>query len=150
MSDDTSIVASFSKNSRELVCVGVNTWRRKEYIFIRVFAQAIGEEHLVPTRAGISLHLSQYPELLDGARLLGDVMGSDKVVARIRKSQNKEVRIGFTLYRDAPLIYLRTFVLSADQPEGIPTKQGISVRVEQYPYLLEAIEELGNAIKGIE
>ena len=103
----------------------------------------------MPTREGISLPVEKYSELLEGVKALGDVMGSDKVVAKIKKTDNNEIWIGFNTYKKIALIYLRTYAGYGDNPELRPTKQGISLRVEQYPHLLEAVEKLGEAITHI-
>ncbi len=144
------VVASFAKNNTEAVCVGVSEWKGKQLIFVRVFAQALGEDSLIPTKAGISLAAEKYNELLKGIQDLGDVISSDKVVAKIKKNNKQEVWIGFNVFKGIPLIYLRTFSVFKEGEELRPTKQGVSVRVEQYPYLLEAIEKLGNELQNHE
>jgi hypothetical protein len=150
MDDNTEnngkVVASFAKNNTEAVCVGISEWKGKQLIFVRVFAQALGEDTLVPTKAGVSLAADKYSELLKGVQDLGDVMASDKVVARIKKNNKQEVWIGFNVYKGIPLIYLRTFSSFGDSEELKPTKQGVSIKVEQYSYLLEAVEKLGKEL----
>ena len=140
------VVASFAKNNTQAVCVGINEWKGNQLIFVRVFTQVLGEDTLVPTKAGISLSVDKYAELLKGVQALGDVMGSDKVVAKITKNNRQEVWIGFNVYKGIALIYLRTFSAYGDGEELKPTKQGISLKVEQYSYLLEAVEKLGEEL----
>jgi len=140
------VVASFVKNNTEAVCVGISEWKGKQLIFVRVFVQALGEDTLVPTKAGISLSIDKYDELLKGVQAIGDVMGSDKVVAKITKNNKQEIWIGFNVYKGIPLIYLRTFSAYGEGEELKPTKQGVSLKVEQYSFLLEAIEKLGEEL----
>ena len=140
------IVGSFAKNTREAICVGVSEWKGRTLIFVRTFAQALEGDVLVPTREGVSLAASLYPDLLAGVRALGEVMGSDKVVARICKNERQEVRVGFNTYKGNPLIYIRTFSLFKGSEEWSPTRQGVTMRVDLYPHLLEAVEKLGEAL----
>jgi hypothetical protein len=104
---------------------------------------------ITTTKAGISLPIEKYQELLDGFYALGDVMGSDKVVAKIQKNNAQENWIGFNTYKGIPLIYLRTFSAFGDSPEFRPTKQGVSLKVEQYPYLLDSVQKLGEKISSV-
>jgi hypothetical protein len=138
-----TIVGSFAKNAREAICVGFGVYKGRQPIFVRTSVQEIGGDALVPTKEGISLPSSTYSELIAGVRALGDVMGSDNVVARIPKNGMEEVRIGFSTYRDIPLIYIRTFLLIGKKNERSPTKKGVSMRVDLYQHLLEAREKRG-------
>jgi len=79
-------------------------------------------------------------------KALGDVMGSDKVVARILKNNKQEIRVGFNSYRGVALIYIRTFSLIEGKSEWVPTKSGVSMRVDHYPHHLEAVEKLGQVV----
>jgi len=96
--------------------------------------------------SGISMPIEKFNELLQGVRALGYVMGSDKVVAKIIKNNKQEVWIGFNTYKGIPLIYIRTFSAFGSGTEFKPTKQGVSMKVEQYTYLLEAVEKLGKVV----
>ena len=145
--DATNVLALFAKSAREAVGVAISEWKGEPRIDVRIYVPIIGEDSLVPTKKGISLSLDQYPQLLDGVRRLGDVMSNERVVARIGKSERSEVRIGITIFRGNPLIYLRTFVqFGSDDPEWKPTQKGVSLRVDLYPKLLEAIEAAGSEI----
>jgi hypothetical protein len=147
--EGSTIVGSFGKNAREAICVGFGAYKGKQLIFVRTYVQAIGADELVPTQEGISLPVSSYPALLAGVKALGEVMGSDKVVARIPKNSKQEVRVGFNTYKEIPLIYVRTFLLIGKADEWSPTKKGVSMRVDLYPHLLEAVEKLGGALADV-
>jgi len=144
------VASSFVKNERQIICVGVNEWRNELKLFIRTFVPSIDGEGFLPTKEGISLPIEKIGELLSGIRSLGDVMGGDKVVARIEKSPTQEVRVGFNLFRDIPLIYVRTFAKYGEDNEFKPTKRGISLRVEKYPELLDAVQKLEEVIQSLE
>ena len=143
----TELIASFQKNSRELVGVCVAEQKGELRGDIRIYVQAIGEEALIPTSKGISIPVGLYTELLDGMRKLGDVMGREKVVKRISKSPKTEIRVGINIFRGQTLLYIRQFSTMKDSNEKKPTKKGISVRVDQYPQLLEIIETLATHIQ---
>jgi len=147
--NETVIVASFPKNIREAICVGINQYKGKNLIFIRSFAQALDGDGLVATKSGISLPIDKYQELFEGIKEVGNVMCSEKIVARIRKNSNQEIWIGLNSYKGVPLLYVRTYVKYGNEKEYKPTKKGISLRVELYPHLLEAAEKLGEAIAGL-
>ena len=138
----------FSKSAQEAIGVGLNEWKGKLRIDIRTFVPVIGEEGLMPTPKGISLDVDQFPELLQAVQDLGEVMTNDKLVARISKNPTQEIRVGVNTFRNMPLIYIRTFTRKDENTEDwTPTKKGISIKVDLYPRLLEAIESLGDQIE---
>jgi hypothetical protein len=141
------IVASFPKNNREVICVGVSEYKGKNLIFVRAFSPTLDHE-LVPTRDGISLAMEKCDELVQGVRALGDVMSSDKVVARIKKNSIQEVWIGTNTFKDIPLIFIRIYAAYGGE-EFKPTKQGVSMRVDLFPKLLEAVEKLAEAVSSL-
>ncbi len=145
---DEDFVSLFAKSTTEMIGTVVTEWKGKPRFDIRIYVQAVGEDNLVPTQKGLSLEFEYYPMLLIGVRALGEVMGNNKLVATIPKSKREEVRIGVNLYMGNPLIYMRTFLLfNATDTEWKPTQKGISLRVDLYPKLLEAVEALGPAIE---
>jgi hypothetical protein len=145
---DEEFVSLFAKSATEMIGVVVTEWKGKPRLDIRVYVQAVGEDSLVPTQKGISLDFEKYPMLLSGVRALGEVMGNEKLVATIPKSKREELRIGVNMYKGNPLLYMRTFLLfNATDTEWKPTQKGISLRVDLYPKLLEAVEALGPAIE---
>jgi hypothetical protein len=140
---NTVVVASFQKNSREAVCVGVSEYRGKDLIFVRAYAASLDSADLVPTPSGITLGIEKYQELASAIKALGDVMSYEKVVAKITKNSIQEIWVGTNTYKNKPLIYLRTYAIWGGDPEYKPTKKGVSINVELYPQLLDCIEKLG-------
>jgi len=137
----------FSKSSKEAIGVSLKIWKEQLRVDIRTYVPVIGEEGLMATPKGISLTAEKYPELLQAVRALGDVMSNDKVVARISKNENQEIRVGVNTFRNMPLIYIRTFTKKkGDADEWSPSRKGISIKVDLYPRLLEAVESLQDQI----
>jgi hypothetical protein len=143
---ESSIVASFAKNSREQICVGVSLWQGKRRLFVRLYAQTPGAAQPVPTKEGVTLPVEQYPALLEGVRALAGAGGKEVVTAKIDKNKSQQVWVGANLYKDMPLMYIRTYLAFTGSEELKPAKQGVSIRAELYPRLLEAIEKLGKAL----
>lgn len=143
---ENTIVASFAKNSRELVCVGTNEYKGKQLIFVRLFAPSPDKEELVPTPSGVSLPVDKYAELLAGVQALKDDKDPEKVAAKITKNKSQEVWIGANTYKGLNLIYVRTYAVYGDSTEMRPTKDGVSMKAELFPSLLDAINKLGEVI----
>jgi hypothetical protein len=141
-----TIVASFAKNSREMVCVGTNEYKGKRLIFVRLFAPTLEKEALVPTPSGISLAVEKYTELLAGVQALKDNQDPEKVVAKITKNKSQEVWIGANTFKGLNLIFIRTYAVYGDSTEMRPTKDGVSMKADLYPSLLDAVTQLGDAI----
>ena len=144
---ESTIAASFSKNSREMICVGVSLWQGKRRLFVRVYAQAPDTKQPVPTKEGVTLPLEQYRALLDGVRALAVTGGKEVVTAKIPKNKSQQVWVGANIYKDIPLLYIRTYAAFTGSKELKPAKQGVSIRAELYPKLLEAVEKLGKLIE---
>ena len=142
------IVASFPKNNRQAICVGLSEYQGKKLIFIREFVPSLNGE-LTPTRNGISLSRERNKELIGGIKALESVISSEKQVARITKNTNEEIRIGVTLYQDNPLIQIRTYAAYGKSSEFTPTKKGVAMSVNLLPQLLESIEKLETAIAAL-
>lgn len=84
MSDiNQRLIASFQKNSAEVVRVHLQTWRSQRYVDIRVWAQARpgdGEAAAQPTHKGITLN----------TEFLGDLKKAiDKALAEIALEESK-------------------------------------------------------------
>jgi hypothetical protein len=73
---------------------------------------------------------------------LKDNLSTENVVAKIKKNSKQEVWIGMSIFKERPLIFIRTYAIWGDDPEFKPTKKGISVSVDLYPQLLEAVQKL--------
>jgi hypothetical protein len=144
---ESTVVASFAKNSREMICVGVSLWQGKRRLFVRLYAQTAEAKQPVPTKEGVTLPVEQYQALLEGVRALAEAGGKEIVTAKISKNKSQQVWVGANIYKDMPLLYIRTYVAFVGSEELKPAKQGISVRAELYPKLLEAVEKLGKAIE---
>ncbi len=140
------VVASFPKNSREAVCAGLNEWKGKKRLFVRIFTPTLEPGALLPTKEGITLSVELAPALLEAARALDAApKDRDQVVAKISKNASQQVWAGVSIYKGVPLIYLRTYAQFGDDETLKPTKQGISLRAEQCPKLLEIVEKLAAA-----
>lgn len=142
------IVASFRKSAQEVVCIGLNEWRGETWIFVRIYVPSVDYEGaFIRTKKGVSLRAGRYLELKEAIEDLGNVFSPETVVAMLPKGERSQVRVGFNEYKGQRLIYVRNFVrLSQDDEEWTPTKKGVSVRVDQYPRLLEGIRALGERL----
>ncbi len=72
----------------------------------------------------------------------------EALVARIAKNPTEEVRVSFTSYRGYDLIDIRVYYQD-DQGEWRPTKRGVSLSVDSFAELREAIvkaEEMLNTL----
>jgi len=146
--DESTIVASFAKNSREVICVGISRWQGKQRLFVRLYAQSPDAQQPVPTKEGVTLPVEQYQALLDGVRALAEAGGKEVVTAKIPKNKSQQVWVGANIYKEIPLVYIRTYAAFVGSQELKPAKQGVSIRAELYPKLLEAVESLGKALNG--
>ena len=144
---ESTIVASFSKNSREMICVGISLWQGKRRLFVRLYAQIPEAKQPVPTKEGVTLPVEQYQALLEGVRALAAAGGKEVVTAKIPKNKSQQIWVGANLYKDMPLLYIRTYAAFAGSQELKPAKQGVSIRAELYPKLLEVVEKLGKALE---
>jgi len=143
---ENTIVASFAKNSRELIRVGISYWQGKQRLFVRLYAQTADAQQPVPTKEGITLPIDQYQALLEGVRALAEAGGKEIVTAKIPKNKSQQVWVGANIYKDIPLMYVRTYAAFVGSQELKPAKQGVSIRAELYPKLLDAVEKLGKAL----
>ena len=84
---------------------------------------------------------------IDIARALAEAGGKEVVTAKIPKNKSQQVWVGANIYKDIPLIYIRTYAAFVGSQELKPAKQGVSIRAELYPKLLEAVEKLGKALE---
>jgi len=145
-SGDTKIVASFPKNSQQAVCVGESEYKGRKLLFIRVFVPSLVEGEFVATKSGVNFPAALFPDILKGIRDVGDVMSTDKVVAKIQKTSSQQIWVGLNTYKNIPLLYVRVYSQYGDEEEYKPTKQGVSMRVDLYPQLLEAVEKLADLV----
>jgi hypothetical protein len=137
-----TIIAQFAKNNREMICVGRSEFQGKQLVFVRTYAAGLEDEELVPTPSGVSVAAELSNELVQGVQALKDNLATESVVAKIRKNSKQEVWIGMSIFKERPLIFIRTYAIWGDDPDFKPTKKGISVSVDLYPQLLEAVQKL--------
>ena len=86
--ESQKLIASFEKNSAEVVRVHLQTWRTQRYVDIRVWMQARpgdGEAAAQPTHKGITLNI----ELLDELR-----KAIDSVFAEIELEEPQSGKTG--------------------------------------------------------
>jgi hypothetical protein len=72
----------------------------------------------------------------------------DALVARIAKNPTEEVRVSLTSYRGHDLVDIRVF-FQDEQGEWRPTKRGVSLSVDSFAELREAVvkaEEMLNVL----
>lgn len=72
----------------------------------------------------------------------------EALIARIGKNPTEEVRVALTSYRGHDLVDIRVF-FQDEQGEWRPTKRGVSLSVDSFAELREAIlkvEEMLNAL----
>ncbi|HXH11420.1 MAG TPA: transcriptional coactivator p15/PC4 family protein [Alphaproteobacteria bacterium] len=72
----------------------------------------------------------------------------EALVARIAKNPTEEVRVSFTSYRGYDLVDIRVY-FQDEQGEWRPTKRGVSLSVDSFGELRDAIlkaEEMLNAL----
>ena len=72
----------------------------------------------------------------------------DALVARISKNPTEEVRVSLTSYRGHDLVDIRVF-FQDEQGEWRPTKRGVSLSVDSFAELREAVvkaEEMINTL----
>jgi hypothetical protein len=88
METEQELIASFEKNSAEVVRIHLQTWRTQRYIDIRVWMQARpgdGEAAAHPTHKGITLNVE----------LLSDLKKAvDKALAAVEMGEAKEPDLG--------------------------------------------------------
>jgi hypothetical protein len=137
-----TIIAQFRKNNREMICVGRSEFQGKQLVFVRTYAAGLEDEELVPTPSGVSVVSELSSELVQGVQALKDALKTEAVVAKIKKNSKQEIWIGTSVFKGMPLIFIRTYAVWGDDPEFKPTKKGISVSVDLYPQLLEAVQKL--------
>ena len=133
----------FQKNAQEAIGINIAEWKGQTRVDVRTYVQPLGEADLVATKKGVAIPLKLFPAVMQGVRELANVMGPEKTVSRIQKSSREEIRVGITTYRGARLIFIRSFALANDEDsQWRPTRKGVSMRVDLYPHLLEALEEI--------
>lgn len=137
-----TILAAFRKNTREMICVGKSEFQGKQLVFVRTYIPGDHTKELVPTPSGVSLAAELTNELIEGVKALKDYLTTEGVAAKIKKNSKQEVWIGMSIFKEMPLIYIRTYATWGDDPEFKPTKKGISVNTDLYSQLLDTVQQL--------
>ncbi len=70
------VVARIEKNAREHVRVSLTTFNNFELVDVRVFAQ--GDDGDVATRKGISIRVTQLPELISALKDAAELLASEE------------------------------------------------------------------------
>ena len=65
-----------------------------------------------------------------------------EVVATVRKNAAEEIRVALTEYQGKRLCDIRVFTEYRSTGEIGPTKKGLSVRIEQLPELIKALQDV--------
>ena len=68
-----------------------------------------------------------------------------EIIDRFQKNALEEIRVSLTEFNNYRLVDLRTWTKNK-AGELVPTKKGISVRVDLFPALLKAVERLRAAL----
>lgn len=71
-----------------------------------------------------------------------------KMVKNFSKNKYQEIRVGITEYEGINLIDIRTWAKVPGSDEMRPTAKGISINVQLYPELKEAVLELEKELKA--
>jgi Transcriptional Coactivator p15 (PC4) len=72
----------------------------------------------------------------------------EALVARIAKNPTEELRVSLTSYRGYDLVDIRVF-FQDDQGEWRPTKRGVSLSVDSFAELREAIVKAEEMLKAL-
>lgn len=78
---DTTTVYTFEKSNAESIVASLRTFRGKVYADIRTYYWAEpdgGEEHLAPSKKGVSVRLELLPELVRAVQALADAAGESR------------------------------------------------------------------------
>lgn len=69
-----------------------------------------------------------------------------ETIAQFSKNSSEEVRVCIEEYKGHRLFDIRSYYHNGE--EWLPTKKGISLKVELYPEFREAIDKLGQVLAG--
>ena len=70
-----------------------------------------------------------------------------ELVTKFEKNATEEVRVSLTEYKGHELIYIRVYYAPPGR-EAIPTKKGLTMSVDLYPDLMDAVVKLGKALEN--
>ena len=69
------VVDSFDKNAREQIRISINEFKGNRYIDIRVFFKDADGRDYLPSKKGVTLSDTRYPQLLDAILQVGEALG---------------------------------------------------------------------------
>jgi hypothetical protein len=75
---------------------------------------------------------------------------SSKTVAMISKSEVNEVRVSIDEFLGHRFINIREWLMWGDLEEMAPTKKGVTIPVDSFPELKEAVVKLDQELGGSE
>ena len=146
---NTEIITSFVKNRTETVVFSINEYMGRMLADIRLYYHTASQLEPVPTRKGVSLEVSQWPELFAAIQALGAHLTSEGTVAEIKKSDAQIVRVSTRMYRERMLMDIRVMTRYKNSEEYRFTQKGTAMSVELYEDLLEAAGKLDEAVRQL-
>lgn len=76
-------------------------------------------------------------------------MDENRIAASFAKNSREMIFVGANSWKDKWRIFIRSYFPGPeDGQDWIPTKKGVSLEVDQYEPLLEALHELGNDLES--
>ena len=72
-----------------------------------------------------------------------------ELITKFEKNATEEVRVSLTEYKGHELIDIRVYYAPPGR-EAIPTKKGLTMSVDLYPDLKDAVVKLGDTLKNRE
>ncbi len=138
---EDEVVSSFLKNDHELVAGELNTYNGKRYAHVRILVPSAVEDDWIHTDKGVAILVDRVGELKAAVDRLADVASRDVVVGRIAVGK-EEIRIGVNTLNGNVYAYVRRFYQKGD--DWLPTRKGVSIRVEQVPELVDLVQALAS------
>ncbi len=71
----------------------------------------------------------------------------DKTVSVFAKNKFQEVRVGIREFKGNDLVDIRTWTLTQNSDQMVPTAKGVTVNVHLLPQLLKALQEVEAILK---
>jgi hypothetical protein len=144
--ESTHASETFPKNDREVIGVGVNDCNGSAHVYIWTFRKTQNDGTLTETNKGVEIPLEKYDDLLQVLSDVGDVMISEKVVGKIELNTTDQIWVGVNKANNIPQIFFQNYTKFGETEIFEPAEQGISMRVEFYPYLLDALGKIQTPI----
>jgi len=71
----SQLIASFQKNSNEVIKIQLQTWKNEPYVDIRIWvAGEDGAPGVQPTRKGLTINAELLPDLLAALQRVGEII----------------------------------------------------------------------------